>query len=342
MKGHRRLIASLAAVMSITLPLSWGLTSASAATAHPSTRVQNSSGSPLFLYLSGPLDMPLTVAFDQGMVAAGKALGVRVEYETPANIQNFVPDYSTLIKEAIGRHPTGLAIGNFFPSSVDPLIKQAVAAGIPVVVVNTGIDTWKSDGAIGFVGEVPSATGEAAGTTAAAAGVHDLLCVNQSPGNPTITQRCASATNQLKSTGGTGAEEDIPLTDSSNPTASTQDIQGYLSSHPSVNGIYTNAAETAVDALAAVKNLGKTGKIMVGTSDLSAAVLQDVQSGSMIFAIDQQPYLQGYLPIQILAQYVKYGFRPTAPIDTGGLVITKANVGRELTIEKAYPSVLGA
>ena len=336
----RALVALATAVLASVL-LAWGVGGASSATKHASATTSSKS-QPFVIYLSGPLNMPLTIAFNQGMIAAGKNLGVKVQYSTPANINNFVPDYSTLINRAIARHPSALAIGDFFPSSVDPLIRKAVKAGITVVVVNTGIDTYAANGAIGFVGEVPKATGQAAGKASIAAGVHNLLCVNQSPGNPTITERCSSAIAQMKAKGGGGAVLNIPLTDSSNPVASTQDIQGYLSSHSNIDGIYTNAAETAVDALAAVKNLGKTGKVKVGTSDLSTQVLQNIKSGSMIYAIDQQPYLQGYLPIQIAAMYVRYGLRPTAPIDTGGLVITKANVDHVLEIQKKYPAILGA
>jgi hypothetical protein len=95
------------------------------------------SESSQIIELNGPLS---TEGFSQarlGSTAAAKALGVSYEDSAPPGLTNFVSDYSTLIREAIARHPAAMVIGNFIPSAFDPLIQQATRAGIPVVVVNS-------------------------------------------------------------------------------------------------------------------------------------------------------------------------------------------------------------
>jgi hypothetical protein len=150
------------------------------------------SGSSQIIELNGPLS---TEGFSQarlGSAAAAKALGVSYEYSAPPGLTNFVSDYSTLIREAIARHPAAMVIGNFIPSAFDPLIQQATRAGIPVVVVNSGLPSYQKDGAIGYVGVSSAQEGQAAATAAMKAGIHHLLCVDQTT-NPLVEQVCTEA-----------------------------------------------------------------------------------------------------------------------------------------------------
>jgi simple sugar transport system substrate-binding protein len=296
----------------------------------------------LIIDLNGPLSDPFFGAVKQGADAAAGALGIDYQYSATANETNFVPDYSTLIRQAIGRHPSALVIGNFVPSAFDPLIKQAVAAGIPVVVMNTGLESWQADGAIAFVGAPPGSLGEAHGAGAVKAGVRHLLCVNHAPVNPALGQECQGAGAKLAASGGTMTELDIPTADNANPSAVTEDIHGFLASHSDIDGVMTLGSAISTDAIAAVKAAGRFGKVVIGTGDVSTADLQAVKSGDLGWVIDQQGYLQGFDSLQIAAQYVRYKIYPTQTIMTGGVVIDKDNVDAVLAVQTAHPGLRGA
>lgn len=300
----------------------------------------SASQGPIIL-IGGPLSDAFHATVKIGADAAAKAFGVHYQYSAPANLSNVVPDYTQLFNEAIARHPSALVVGDFVPSSFDPLIKKAVAAGIPVFVFNTGLNQWQSDGALGFVGEIPYNAGAAAGAELAKAGVHQALCVNSLPVNPYIDQRCQGAASALKKDGGSVVTLHVPTADALNPQALTQDIEGSLRSHPHIDGIYSAADGYIQTMQKAISAVGKTGKVKICTADIWGGELQDIKHGSVLCAINQQPYLQGWDGIQMAVQYLRYGFRPTGPINVGGLVVTKANVAKAITVSNRYPGILG-
>lgn len=293
--------------------------------------------------INGPLSDPTFPPMKQGADAAAKALGINYQYSAAANELNVAADYTALIHEAITEHPAAMVIGDFAPALFDPLIKQVVAAGIPVVVVNSGLTSWQADGAIGYVGLSPQLDGQAAAAEAIKQGVHHMLCVDNVPQNILILDFCKELQRQMTAAGRTFVQLNIPAADNTNPAAQTQDIRGILASHPDIDGIQTYAAQTAVDAVAAVKAIGKSGKILIGAAGgLSQANLLDIQSGSMGWVIDPQIYLQGYYSLMIAAQYARYGMRPPEAVLMGGVVIDKSNVGKALAVQAEYPGLRGS
>jgi simple sugar transport system substrate-binding protein len=343
---RRRGVMGTAATVAAVIFLAAGCTASKSGTSSSASQGSTATGSTasasggLIIDVNGDLANPIFPAVLQGAKAAAKELGINFQYSAPPNENNFVPDYSALIKEAIARHPAAMVIGDFVPSAFDPLIKEATRKGIPVVIMNTGINSWRADGALAFVGEDPPAAGEAGGTEAVKAGIHHLLCVNGEPANPYLTQRCHGTAKELAADGGTMAELDIPLIDANNPAASTQAIQGFLSSHPDIDGVEALSSSLAVETLDALHNLGRTG-VKVGTFDVSTAVLRDIQSGKLYWAVDQQPYLQGFDSLQIAAQYLRYHIVPQSPIITGGRIITGSSAGQMLAVQSKYPGLVG-
>jgi len=290
--------------------------------------------------LSGPLS---TEGFSQtklGSDDAAKALGVSYEYSAPASLNNFAPDYTALINEAIARKPSAMVIGNFIPAAFDPLIKKATAAGIPVVVINSGLPSYQGDGAIAYVGVSSATDGEAAASAALKAGVHHLLCVDQTT-NPLVEAVCLAAKPVMGKAGGSYAQLNVPLTDIGNPAALTQDIQGFLSSHPDIDGVFTAGGGFGTDATQAVQNLGKGSSIKVGSNEVTGATLADIRGGTMAYAIANQPYLMGYDAIKIAVQYVEYGQYPVTPVITSGVAIDQSNVAKYVAINEQHPGVLG-
>jgi len=142
-----------------------------------------------------------------------------------------------------------------------------------------------------------------------------------------LEQRCNGYASILKAHGGSSVFLSLPSGDSSSPEKVQQDIAGALAAHPGVNGIFTLGAPEAVSAVAAVQQVGKAGKVTIGTTDLSNADLQAVKTGALQFVLDQQPFLQGYYGLQAAYQYLKYRVAPIGQVTIGPFLIDKADVG---------------
>jgi simple sugar transport system substrate-binding protein len=290
--------------------------------------------------LGGPLSIQSQDSVKLGADAAATALGVKYEYLTTPSVSNFVTNYTALINETIARRPSAMVIGNFVPSAFDPLIKKAVADGIPVVVIDSGMSTWQSDGAIGWVGWSPDTVGTDAVQRMIRAGAKDLLCVDQTT-NPFVERVCTTAQQVMKSAGGTYNQLNAPLGDLTNPSALTQDIQGYLASHPQIDGVFTAGGGFGTVAATAVTNLGKTGQIKVGGNEVNTSTLKAIKSGSIAFEIADEPYVEGYDSLQIAAQYARYKMTPSSAIVTNGAIVDSSNVDKYMTIDSENPGVFG-
>jgi simple sugar transport system substrate-binding protein len=332
--------AVAAGAVAVAALLSLAACSGSTARSKGSGTTAAKASTGLIIELSGPLSTPGFSQRKLGSSAVAKAMGLDYQYSAPASLSNFAPDYTALINQAIARHPAAMVIGNFIPSAFDPLIKKATAAGIPVVVQDSGISTWKADGAIAYVGQSPETIGEDAASSALKAGAQHLLCVDQTT-NPLVEQICVDAKSAMQKAGGSYDQLNVPLNDIGNPAALTQDIQGYLSSHSDVDGVFTAGSGFGTDAATAVANLGKTGRIKVGGNEVIGATLQDVKAGKIQYEIGIQPYLMGYYSVQIAGEYLESGQYPQGPVITSGLVIDKNNVDTYLSIDRRAPGVLG-
>jgi simple sugar transport system substrate-binding protein len=301
----------------------------------------SSSGSQLFIDINGPVSDPFFQPMKVGADAAAKQFGATYVYESAPNYDNLVPDYVSLVQEAIARHPAGIVVWDCCGTALNSEIKKAEAGGIPVVVVSSGLGDYKTANALTFVGEDHANTGEVAGKAAAADGVKHLLCVNNAATNPDEQSRCNGAEDAMKAAGGTSEEMILPSADTNTASASIEAIQGYLRSHSDIDGIWTEESLIGDDALQAVKNLNETSKIKVSTLGLTNEILAQVKSGALAGATDAQQYLQGFYSLQVLIQYAKYKVYPTEPILPGSLEVTKANVDQLIALQKQYPGVRG-
>lgn len=292
--------------------------------------------------VSGPLSWPFFAAVKQGFDDASKTFGLDYQYVAVTDTANMTSDYPRLLQQAISRNPRMLLVGEFFPDGMDPLIKEATAQGIPVLIHNSGQTLWEQNGSIGFVGEDPFQMGYKAGQLQAKAGVTEGLCFNQVPGNPTVEERCNGYVAAMKEAGLKTIYQTIGTGDATNPQAMTQAIKGYLQVNPTIDGIYTLNAVPAMSALRAVEEVGRKGEVIIGTADLSNEALEAIKAGDLAFAMDQQPYLQGFMSIQIAFQYLNYGLSPIGHVKTGPLVVDESNVEKTLEVNKKHPGIRGA
>lgn len=296
----------------------------------------------LIIVVSGPLSWPFFAAVKQGFDDGAETFGLDYQYVAVTDTANMTSDYPRLLQQAISRNPSMLLVGNFFPDGMDPLIAEATAAGIPVLTHNSGEALWRGNGSLGFVGEDPYQMGYRAGEIQAQAGVTEGLCFNQVPGNPTVEQRCTGYVDAMEAAGAETVYQTIGTGDATNPQAMAQAISGTLQANPGIDGIYTLNAVPAMSALRAVQDAGRAGEIMIGTADLSNEVLEAIQAGDIAFAMDQQPYLQGFISMQVAHQYLNYGMHPVGAITTGPLVIDQENVERTLEVNREHPGIRGA
>jgi len=302
-----------------------------------STQTQSTSSNPsrsnlkFYVITHGQASDPFWSVVKKGVDQAGKDMGVQVVYEAPASATFDVVAMAHLIDSAVAAHPAGLVVSIPDPSGLGPSIKAAVAAGIPVISINSGSDVARSLGVLVHIGQTEEQAGIGGGQKMGVAGVKHALCVNQEVGNAALTLRCKGFEEGLSQTdGGTVKVIGVNL---SNPTQTQQTIEAALQHDPSIDGIMTLGPTGATPALKALQDLNKTGQIKLATFDLSSDVLQAIKNGQMLFAIDQQQYLQGYLPIVLLTLY-KTNLNTIANdvLQTGPGFVTPANVSQVIQL----------
>ena len=293
---------------------------------------------PSIVAISGATSDSFFSAVSQGMNDAATQLDVDLRILTLNNYDNFVPDIVKNYQTAMALNPGGVAAWNLVPDSFGRHVRALIAKGVPVVEYN-GVD--ERDRALAYVVTDDYKAGVQAGDAMVAAGKKTGMCVTYKAGTPKFADRCRGYRDALTKAGGSSTVVVIPGKDQNNPAKMAQDIQGALSSHPDVDAVFTITTPPAHGALTATKNLGRDGDVAVGTVDLDAQILADVAGRRMAFAIDEEPYLQGYYAIQLLAQYIRFGFAPAAPVVTGPRLIDAANVRTALRVIREHPGILG-
>jgi simple sugar transport system substrate-binding protein len=253
-----------------------------------------------------------------GAEDAGKQLGVGVTYNSDGD----PGAQAKLIDNAVSQKVGGIVVSMANPDALKTSIEAAVSAGIPVITINSGSAKSIEFKALAHVGQEESIAGEEAGKKLKAAGKTKLLCVIHEAGNTGLNQRCDGAR-----TGFGGTVENLQV-DISNPTDIEARIKGKLQSDTSIDGVLALNPQVAVNAASAAK--GASSKAQVATFDLNADVVNSIKAGEVLFAVDQQQYEQGYLPIVMLKL-----FRDNAntlgggkPVLTGPGFVDKSNVDK--------------
>lgn len=250
-----------------------------------------------------------------GAEAAAKRYGATVNYQGDGDPAR----QSQLIDQAVSQKVDGVVVSMANPDALKEAVGKAVAAGIPVITINSGGDRSREFGAITHIGQSEDVAGRGAGEKLRAEGVTKLLCVIHEAGNVGLDQRCKGATDGL---GGTVERLQV---DVGNLADATSKIKARLQSDTSLNGVLTLNPAVAVAARDAIADGGS--KARLATFDLSADVVAAVRDGEILFAVDQQQYLQGWLPITFLTLYrdnlntVGGGL----PVNTGPGFVTKDN-----------------
>jgi simple sugar transport system substrate-binding protein len=263
---------------------------------------------------------------EAGARAAAHDMGVHLNY-TGLGSTVSPAAMSQVLTPAVNSHPAALIVCNFFPQAVDPLIKQAVKEGIPVIGTQSGVANSAADGAIVTVGQADFAAGKAAGAAMYVAGVRHPVCVDHQPTNPSVVERCQGFAAAFAKHGVKAQTLNLSPSIYSDQTQQMDAMKGDLDSHRNIDGMLTLGAPQGTAAVQAVAEAGRTGKVKVGAFDVATDVVNDIKSGKMLFTVWQQPYLEGYLPVVAAALYVRHGFTPAGELYTGPTLVTKQNAG---------------
>jgi simple sugar transport system substrate-binding protein len=271
---------------------------------------------------------PFWSVVKNGVDEAAEDTGTTVEYRAPTTFD--MVQMSQLIDAAVASQPDGLVVSIPDADALGPSIENAVAAGIPVISMNSGSDVREQLGVAVHVGQTEYEAGLGGGKRMKEAGVTSAICINQEVGNVALDLRCEGFADGLE-----GEVEVVAVT--MDPTEIQNAISAQLSNNPDIGGVLALGPSAAEPALQALEQSGALEQVQFGTFDLSPGVLQAIADGKMAFAIDQQQFLQGYLPIVLLKQYVQYGLMPAGTVMTGPGFVTQENA--EQVIELAQKGI---
>ncbi|MDX1622671.1 MAG: sugar ABC transporter substrate-binding protein [Gemmatimonadota bacterium] len=254
---------------------------------------------------------PFWSVVSNGARAAGGKLGVEVEYQAPLTFD--MVEMANLIEGAVASRPDGLVVSIPDPAALGRSIGKAIEADLPVVSINSGAEAWERIGTLAHVGQPEYEAGRTAGERMAGAGVRIALCVNHEVGNAALDRRCSGFGDALSAAGG---EVEVLAVELADPAETRERVARAVATRPDLDGLLTLGPTGAAPVLAALREEDAIGEIAFATFDLSPEVLRAVADGEMLFALDQQPYLQGYLPVVFLAVHAE-----TRAIPGGGRVV---------------------
>lgn len=248
---------------------------------------------------------------------AEKETKVKVTYTNPPTGDR--TDQARLLQAAIVKRPDAIVVSVADKNALQDGIKHAISLGIPVMSINSGGDYREELGVIMHIGEDSYQSGYQAGLKAKREGVKSFVCINHEITNTTLERRCNGFADGL------GVKNDM-LDVGFDPSEIEKRVAPKLNS---VDAILTMGPVSAIPIINLLSKKKSGKKPYFVTFDLSKEITNGIKSGIVTFAIDQQPFLQGYLPIIFFSQYIKYGVIPTEPnIKTGPLFVEKTNVDK--------------
>jgi simple sugar transport system substrate-binding protein len=303
---------------------------APAATEGPAPAAEGQRDFRFVVVSHGQASDPFWSVVKNGVDAVSKDLGVTVEYQAPQTFDMVA--MSQLIDAAVASDPDGLVVSIPDADALGPSISAAVEAGIPVISMNSGYDVAAELGVMVHIGQTEYEAGYGGGQRMAAAGAKKAVCVNQEVGNVALDQRCQGFADALAEA---GIESSVLAVDLADPTDAQQRVMAALTADPDVDSILTLGPTGALPALKGLQEEDMLGSVNLATFDLSPEVLEAIRDGQMLFAIDQQQFLQGYLPIVFLTLFNENLNTPGSDIImTGPGFVTRDNAAEVIGLSE--------
>ncbi|MEU1462114.1 sugar ABC transporter substrate-binding protein [Streptomyces sp. NPDC005727] len=255
----------------------------------------------------------------KGAEAAAAKDNIKLVYSNDPN----AGQQAGLVQNAVDQKVDGIAVTLAKPDAMKDVVGKAKAAGIPVVGLNSGLSDWKRLGLLQFFGQDETVAGEAFGKKLNEVGAKKAVCVIQEQGNIGLTQRCDGVKKTF-----TGTTQTLYVNGADMPSVKST-ITAKLKQDKAIDYVVTLGAPFALTAVQSVDDAGS--KARIATFDLNKALTGAVKKGTIQFAVDQQPYLQGYLAIDSLWLYKNngnYSGGGEQPVLTGPAFVDRSNVDK--------------
>ena len=261
----------------------------------------------------------------KGAEAAAKKDNVKLIYLSSPDAAK----EAQLIQNVTQQHVDGIALTLAFPDAEAGNVKAALAAGIPVVGFNAGVDQWKAQGLLGYAGQDETVAGKAVGEKLNTEGATNVVCLDQQQGAVQLEARCDGIKSTFK-----GKMEVLYVTGYDMPTVKAR-MQAKLQQDPSIDYVVTLGAPFAPVVLDAIN--ASNSKAKVGTFDMSPVAIDLIAQGKIQWAVDQQPYVEGYEAVDMIWLYLTNGntVGGGGPVLTGPFFVTKDNAAVVAKFAKA-------
>jgi simple sugar transport system substrate-binding protein len=278
---------------------------------------------------------PFWALIRKGAEQAATDFNVDLKYSSPDTTNP--NEQAKLITDAAGQKPAAMVVTIPDAGVLTAPIKQASDSGVPVIVMNVGVGQLSQVGGLTYVGQDETLAGQEAGTAMAKAGVTHGLCIVHEEQNAALTDRCDGFSKQLTNTGGT---VQVLHVNGAQLHDAQQAVENALQQDPSINGVLATGLPGFSAAGGALQATNAFGKVKLGSFDVSTTNLAAVQNGQAEFAVDQQPFLQGYEAVQVAAFQARFGQHPFQPIYTGPSLVTKDNAAQVAKLYQGNAPVL--
>jgi simple sugar transport system substrate-binding protein len=263
----------------------------------------------------------------KGFQDAGRQLGLDVTFRGNQETNDFAaaPVVKRLLEDAIATKPDAMVVSDQFPDVLNGDIKQAVSDGIPVVLTNGGYGEEGNVGALAFVGTAERDLGQIGAQKLCGLGAKNVLVVTLPPGIPLVDLRMEGIAKGIAPCKTTIIQ--VPQETLFDATKLVNTMLVAIQKDPTIDGVFSLGSCCGPAMVALVDQLGDRAKSMhFGTIDLGSPVLDALKSGKIHFAIDQQQYLEGYMPVVMLNNYLKFSISPVDTFfRTGPGIVTKDN-----------------
>jgi simple sugar transport system substrate-binding protein len=273
---------------------------------------------------------PFWNTVQKGVKDAGVDFGVKTDYQS---LQGAVDpgQEARLLDAAIAQKPDGIAVTIPDPSAMRAPIQKALDAGIPVIAFNSGDGDYEKLGVKTFVGFSADAAGAGLGDELAKLGAKNAICVNHQQGNLTLETMCKNFEKNFVAKGGKAKQV---IVDGADPSGTQADVAAALSQDKTIDGVFGLGPGSHGAVLKAIEASGRQDKIKFCDFNLIGGIVEDIAAGKTDCTGDQQGYLQGYLPVQFLAQFKRLGVTPLGHVLTGPVLVTKDNAKEALELSK--------
>tara|TARA_B100000482_G_C12611141_1_gene299056 strand:+ start:416 stop:1339 length:924 start_codon:yes stop_codon:yes gene_type:complete len=273
---------------------------------------------------------PFWSVVSNGAKDAAKDLGISFHYQSPQSFD--MVTMSQMIDAVVATEPDGLILSVPDIPALRKSIVSASKKNIPIIVINSGSEIMEEVDILTYVGQSEYEAGMKAGEEMLKTGVNNVLCINHEIGNISLDQREQGFRKILIKNN--IDVKTVPI-DASDPSETREVVRAFLSSNKGVDGIMALGPLGAIPIVSLLKDIDPQKKISMATFDFTPEIIDGIMDGHIVFALDQQQYLQGYLPIVLMDLYITNKNTPAyKKLETGPSIINIENAQDVLALSK--------